>query len=123
MERLIHADGNRAEVGVITDFQAFDAQIHHNCELADNTFSLTMSVGAWQAEKILRGDFVYINGSEFGGLVRSVSKNTTSDTVIIKGADNHAASGTGVQGLYRYRTERYDCRRYRQRLCQPVRRS
>ena len=38
-------------------------------------------------------------------------------------ADNHAASGTGVQGLYRYRTERYDCRRYRQRLCQPVRRS
>lgn len=86
MERLIHADSNRAEVGVITDFQAFDAQIHHNCELADNTFSLTMSVGAWQAEKILRGDFVYINGSEFGGLVRSVSKNTTSDTVIIKGA-------------------------------------
>ena len=86
MERLIHADVNRAEVGVITDFQAFDAQIHHNCDLADNTFALTMSVGAWQAEKILRGDFVYIDGSEFGGLVRSASKNTTTDTVTIKGA-------------------------------------
>ena len=86
MERLIHADSNRAEVGMITDFQAFDAQIHHNSELADNTFSLTMSVGAWQAEKILRDDYVYIDGSEFGGLVRSVQKNTASDTVTIKGA-------------------------------------
>ena len=86
MERLIHADGNRAEVGVLTDYQQFDAQIHHNCELADNTFALTMSVGAWQAEKIMRGDYVYIDGSEFGGLVRSVNKNTSSDTVTIKGA-------------------------------------
>ena len=86
MERLIHADSNRAEVGVITDFSAYDAQIHHNCDLADNTFSLEMSVGAWQADKIMRGDFVYIDKSEFGGIVRSVTKNTTADTVTIKGA-------------------------------------
>lgn len=85
MERLIHADGNRAEVGVITNFSAYDAQIHHNCDLADNTFSLEMSVGAWQADKIMRGDFVYIDKSEFGGIVRSVTKNTTADTVTIKG--------------------------------------
>ena len=86
MERLIHADNNRAEVGVITDFIQYDAQIHHNCELADNTFSLSMSVGAWQAEKIMRGDYVYIDNSEFGGIVRSVNKNTNNDTVTIKGA-------------------------------------
>lgn len=85
MERLIHADGNRVEVGIVTDFTAFDAQIHHNCELADNTFALEMSVGAWQADKIMRGDCVYIDKSEFGGIVRSVAKNTASDTVTIKG--------------------------------------
>ena len=72
MERLIHADSNRAEVGMITDFISFDAQIHHNCELTDNTFQIVLSVGAWQAEKIMRGDYIYIDGSEFGGLVRSV---------------------------------------------------
>ena len=86
MERIIHADSNRAEIGIITDFTAFDAQIHHNCELADNTFSLEMSVGAWQSDKIMRGDYVYINNSEFGGLVRSVQKNTATDTVTVKGA-------------------------------------
>lgn len=86
MERLIHADSNRAEIGVIADFEAFDAQIHRNCALADNTFALTMSIGAWQSDKIMRGDYVYIDGSEFGGLVSSVNKNTSNDTVIIKGA-------------------------------------
>jgi hypothetical protein len=45
-----------------------------------------MSVGSWQAEKIMRNDYVYIDGTEFGGLVRSVNKNTGSDTVTIKGA-------------------------------------
>ena len=96
MEQLIHADSNRAEVGILTDYQQFDAQIHHNCELADNTFALTMSVGAWQSEKIMRGDYVYIDGSEFGGLVRSVNKNT-------------ATFRTGVQGVHRRRTEHHDC--------------
>ncbi len=85
MERLIHADSNRAEVGIITDFVNYDSQIHHNCELTDNTFQIVLSVGAWQAEKIMRGDYIYIDGSEFGGLVRSVNKNTNSDTVTIKG--------------------------------------
>lgn len=85
MERLIHADSNRAEVGVITDFRKYDAQIHHNCELADNTFSLEMTVGAWKSNKIMCGDYVYINGSEFGGLVRSVKKDAKNDTVTIKG--------------------------------------
>ena len=86
MDRLIHADSNRTEIGVLTDYRQFDAQIHHNCELADNTFQLTMSVDAWQDDKIMRGDYVYINGSEFGGLVRSVNKDTANDTVTIKGA-------------------------------------
>lgn len=86
MERLIHADSNRDEIGVISDFNKFDAQIHHNANLTDNTFQLEMSVGAWQDDKIMRGDYVYIDNSEFGGLVRSVEKNTSSDTVIIKGA-------------------------------------
>lgn len=85
MEQLIHADSNRAEVGMITDFRQFDAQIHHNCELADNTYSLEMAVGAWQKEKIMRGDYIYIDGTEFGGIVSSVTKNTTNDTVTIKG--------------------------------------
>lgn len=86
MDRIIHADSNRAEIGVITDFLQYDAQIHHNCELADNTFSLSMSVGAWKADKIMRGDYVYIDGTEFGGIVCSVNKNTNTDTVTIKGA-------------------------------------
>ena len=85
MEQLIHADRNRAEVGVVNDFTRFDAQIHHNCRLEDNTFALEMTVGAWQADKIMRGDYVYIDQSEFGGIVASVEKNTATDTVTIKG--------------------------------------
>ena len=85
MERLIHADNNLDEIGVIADFIQFDAQIHHNCDVADNTFSLVMTVGAWKADKIKRGDYVYINASEFGGPVCSVNKNTISGTVTIKG--------------------------------------
>lgn len=85
MERLIHADSSRIEVGMITDFISFDAQIHNNCEIADNTFSLEMSISAWKAEQIMRGDYIYIDGSEFGGLVGSVNKNTGADTVTIKG--------------------------------------
>lgn len=85
MERLIHADSSRAEIGMITDFISFDAQIHNNCEISDNTFSLEMSIDAWKAERIMRGDYVYIDGSEFGGIVGSVNKNTGIDTVTIKG--------------------------------------
>ena len=85
MERLIHADSSRIEVSMITDFISFDAQIHNNCEIADNTFSLEMSISAWKAEQIMRGDYIYIDGSEFGGIVGSVNKNTGADTVTIKG--------------------------------------
>lgn len=85
MERLIHADANRDEIGIINDFTQFDAQIHHNCELADNTFSLIMPIGAWKADKIMRGDYVYIDASEFGGIVSAVEKNTSEGTVTIKG--------------------------------------
>lgn len=86
MEQLIHADKNRSEVGVVTEYTQFDAQLHNNCLLADNTFALQLSIGAWRASKIMRGDYLYINGSEFGGIVKSVEKNTTTDTIIIKGA-------------------------------------
>lgn len=86
MERLIHADSKREEIGVIAEFTQFDAQIHHNCQLTDNTFSLQMPVGAWKNDKIMRGDYVYIDNSEFGGLVSSVKKDTANGTVEIKGA-------------------------------------
>jgi hypothetical protein len=85
LERLIHADANLNEIGVIESFNLFDAQQHRNCDLADNTFSLEMSVGAWQEDKIMRGDYVYLDQTEFGGIVRSVTKNTSADTVTIKG--------------------------------------
>lgn len=52
MERLIHADSSRIEVGMITDFISFDAQIHNNCEIADNTFSLEMSISAWKRNRL-----------------------------------------------------------------------
>ena len=86
MEQLIHADKNRDEVGIVTDYTQFDAQLHNNCLLPDNTFALQMSIGAWQASKIVRGDYLYINDSEFGGIVKSVEKNTVTDAVTIKGA-------------------------------------
>ena len=86
MEQLIHADKNRAEIGVVTDYTRFDAQLHHNCALADNTFALQMTLGAWRASKIMRGDCLYIDGTEFGGVVSSVAKDTTTDAVTVKGA-------------------------------------
>ncbi len=82
---LIHGDVNRAEIGIVRDFKSFDAQIHNNCNLADNTFSLQMSVGAWQADKIMKNDCVYVPDSEWGGVVSSVKKDTGADTVTITG--------------------------------------
>lgn len=85
MDKLIHADSNLDEIGVINAYTQFDAQLHDNGEMADNTFQLTMPVGAWQLDKIQRGDYVYINGTEYGGLVSSVNKNTNDGTVTVKG--------------------------------------
>jgi hypothetical protein len=82
---LIHGDTNRAEIGIVRDFVSYDAQIHNNCNLADNTFSLKMSIGAWRADKIMKGDCVFVPDTEWGGIVSSVKKDTGADTVTVTG--------------------------------------
>lgn len=82
---LIHADSLRDEIGEIRNFRKYDAQIHSNCKLEDNTFQLQMAVGAWKRDPIMKDDYVYINGSEWGGIVSSVKKDTITDNAIIKG--------------------------------------
>lgn len=82
---LIHANADRAEIGVVSDFEKFDAQLHANCKIEDNTFALTMSLAAWNADKIMKDDFLYIDSTEFGGVVSSVEKDTGDDLVTVKG--------------------------------------
>ena len=87
MVNVIHADSDLQEISELAAFSMFDSQIHSNNQMADNTFSLEMPLGAWQDEKIMRGDFIYINNTEFGGIVCSVNKNTSTDTATIKGTN------------------------------------
>lgn len=82
---LIHADANRAEIGIVQDYLKYNAQQHNNCNLADNTFALEMTIGAWKADKIMTGDYVYAPDTEWGGVVSSVKKNTASDAITISG--------------------------------------
>lgn len=82
---LIHANSEMIEQGVVTDFKKFDCQIKGDSDPTNNTFELTMPIQSWKANKILSGHFLYVDGTEFGGLVRSVKKDTRTHTITIGG--------------------------------------
>jgi len=82
---VIHAGADRIEIGVVRDFHKYDAQIRNNGKMEDNTFELQMSIDAWKDSPIRKDDYLYVDKTEFGGVVRSVRKDTSTRTMTVKG--------------------------------------
>lgn len=78
---LIYADTNGRELGVIDDFEldiAFGSD--------ENNFSLQVSMDAHCCEA---GYYIYIDGTEYGGIVDKIEPDTAADTVTYEGRTWH----------------------------------
>lgn len=84
---IIHAKSNRDEIGVLTDVLEADMEISiaPDADLIDNTWSVTVSEGVWEADPITEGDYVYIPGTEWGGPVTFIRHSTGDRTVTVQG--------------------------------------
>lgn len=78
---LIYADRNRKEIGVILDYAldiAFGAD--------ENSFALEMDLCNHCCEA---GDFIYIDGTEYGGIIDKIAPDTERQTVTYEGRTWH----------------------------------
>lgn len=80
-ENLIYADENREDVGVLMDYQ-FDLAFG----TSENDFELQVSID----DHVLQEDYwIYIEGTEYGGIVDDIAVNTETKTVTYKGRTFH----------------------------------
>ncbi len=83
---IIYASSSRSEEGYISKFVKFDASIKYNGSLADNSYQLIIRDAEWETLDIQEGDYIYIDGEEWGGRVDSVKHSTQSAQMTIEGA-------------------------------------
>lgn len=82
---LIHADKYKNELRYIDSFTRFDASVNLNGEVNDNSWSLTLPVECFRSNPFELGEFVYVEGGEWGGQVECIKHNSDSHTVEISG--------------------------------------
>lgn len=82
---LIHADGNMNELRFIDSFTKFDACISIEGEIDNNSWLLSMPVECYTAHPIEKGEYIYIEDTEWGGPVEKIRHNSTNRTVEISG--------------------------------------
>lgn len=82
---LIYADENFNEVGEITCFSKFDAQVGLKTENIDSDFELTMHEKVWAASSIVCGGYVYVPGTAWGGRVDRIVHSAAEEKVHIYG--------------------------------------
>lgn len=70
---LIHANELFVEQQSITDFIQWDLVSSTSEELENNDFELMLREDVWNANRILRGHYIYEPGTEWGGRVESIS--------------------------------------------------
>ncbi len=82
--RVIHADSNLNELAEIVEFDSFRADI---TLFPDETGSweLTLPSLLWQRYDIRVGNYIYIDGSEWGGPVEQVRHISSEEQVKVKG--------------------------------------
>lgn len=83
---LIHADAKRTEVGAVDLYISLDACIQLGGDLLDNSFEVTLDDFAWSATKPVRGHYLYVPGTEWGGMIDVVKHNTEQGKVTLTGA-------------------------------------
>lgn len=82
---LIHADDERTEIGAVTDFIKYDAEISLEPTVDKNSFALTMDESVWSASPIREGHFIYIPFTEWGGPVERVKHSTKTAQITLSG--------------------------------------
>ena len=85
--RITHADENREELRYLDFFEKFDSEISikAGATINDNSFELTLSERDWKENPILIGHHIYIDGTEWGGVVEKIEHDTESGSLTISG--------------------------------------
>ncbi|MEA4927580.1 MAG: hypothetical protein VB104_02760 [Candidatus Limiplasma sp.] len=85
--RLTHADDNRRELRYLDILERLDAQISIDptAVLVNNSFALAIPDEVWALKPILKGHYIYIDGTEWGGPVETVDHSTRSRIVTLSG--------------------------------------
>jgi len=84
---ITHANANREELRYLDFFEKFDSElsIKPGATLNDNSFELTLSERDWREKPIRIGHHLYIDQTEWGGIVEKIEHDTQSGTLIISG--------------------------------------
>lgn len=84
---IIHADENRNELRYIEYVEQLDAQISiaPKAVLEDNSFQLQVPDEEWEKEPIEKDHIIYIDGTEFGGIIDSIEHNTQTGIITLMG--------------------------------------
>ena len=85
--RITHADADKNELRFFDFIEKYDAQVSiaPGAVLVDNSFSLSLADHDWQSRPILKGHFLYIDGTEWGGPVEEVTHNTGTGVITLSG--------------------------------------
>ena len=84
---ITHADETRKELRYLDFFEKFDSEISikSGATINDNSFELTLSERDWKENPILIGHHIFIDGTEWGGLVEKIEHDTESGSLTISG--------------------------------------
>ncbi len=95
---LIHADAARSEIAVVRDMLSFDAEISTKPDAreAENSWQLRLGADSWQQRPITKGHALYIDGSEWGGLVEKIAHSTKDGVVSLSGCTWRGMMGRKV---------------------------
>lgn len=82
---LIHADADRLEIGVLTDYIKIDMEISSEADVQKNSFEISMDEYAWTVDPIETGHYIYCQGEEWGGRVEYLKHSTKTGSVLVGG--------------------------------------
>lgn len=77
----VQSVGDKEEQGIINDFNCFDCEIGIN----NNNFVLQISKATSMMSSIELGDYIYAEGTEFGGIIDGRTVDTSTDEIIWTG--------------------------------------
>lgn len=84
---IIHASDTLEELGFVDEVELFDAEISQetDAEITNNSFALTIPDEVWSKRPIEKGHFVYVPGTEFGGMVEKIEHSTKRMSITMSG--------------------------------------
>lgn len=80
---IIHADENLDEIQMLTEFDQYEAVSGLGFKYADNDFELQVKEAVWSKYPMVKGNYLYEVGTEWGGMLEDV--NHVGTTVKVGG--------------------------------------